>query len=117
MPAAPFLRSRPPRHLAWLLWLVLLLPVAQVAATSHLLSHAGEAITAAVDHKAANHALHCDLCVTAGAIAGGALAADLPTLAPPPAAPSEAPRLAFDNLRDNIPTLAYQGRAPPASLR
>ncbi|MEJ8855669.1 hypothetical protein WKW79_13890 [Variovorax robiniae] len=117
MPAAQFLRSRPPRHLAWLLWLVLLLPVAQVAATSHLLSHASDAVALADDHKAANHALHCDLCVTAGAIAGGALAASLPSLALPPAAPSEAPQPAFDNLRENILALAYQGRAPPASLR
>jgi hypothetical protein len=114
MLAAHFRLQRPPRHLAWLLWLVLLLPVAQVAATSHLLSHTGEAISAAADHKAANHALHCDFCVTAGAIAGGALAPDVPSLALPPAAPSEAPQPAFENLRENILALAYQGRAPPA---
>jgi len=113
MPAAPSFRSRPPRHLAWLLWLVLLLPVAQVAATSHLLSHMGEAVASTVDQKAANHALHCDLCVTAGAIAGGALVAAPPSLALPPAPPSEAPQPAFGNLCENILALAYQGRAPP----
>ncbi|WP_218510340.1 hypothetical protein [Variovorax sp. dw_308] len=113
MPAAHSRLTRPPRHLAWLLWLVLLLPVAQVAATSHLLSHAGEALAAAADQKAATHVLQCDLCATAGAIAGGALAASPPSLALPPAAPVETPRPAFDNLRENLLALAYQGRAPP----
>jgi len=107
-------RSHPPRHLAWLLWLAMLLPMAQVVATTHLLSHTGEAVAAAADQKAAHHALHCDLCVTAGAIAGGALASTPPSLPSAQAAPSEAPRAAFDNLSENLLALAYQGRAPPA---
>jgi hypothetical protein len=115
MSAARQLRSRPPRHLAWLLWLVLLLPIAQTAATWHLLSHATDAIAVGDNHKAAPHSLHCDLCVTAGAIAGGALASTPPSLPHALAAPSEAPQAAFDNLSENLLALAYQGRAPPAA--
>jgi hypothetical protein len=110
-------RSRSLRHLVWLLWIALLLPAAQVAATSHFLSHASADAAAAGEHARAPHALHCDLCLAANAIAGGALPRTLPSLSLRQMASFGAPCTAFDNLCENLLALAYQGRAPPAELR
>lgn len=56
------------RRFAWLLWLVLLLPVGQTLAMRHvLLDHANERDT----HTALVHE-HCALCLNAAALLGGA---------------------------------------------
>ncbi len=60
------------RHLAWLLWLVLLLPVAQLAALSHLVSHGASSQTEPRDGHQAIGQGHCDVCLGAQALVGGA---------------------------------------------
>ena len=110
------LRSRivSQRHFAWLLWLALLLPMAQAAATWHALSHIGIDTSGEVDGKQAQHASHCDLCLTAAAVTGGALPGTPPSL-PLLAARHQAPQAAFASLWLALPTLAYLSRAPPLS--
>jgi hypothetical protein len=55
---------------SWLLWLALLLPVAQAMADAHALSHVGEARGDGIVHV-----VDCDLCLTAAHLAGSAPAA------------------------------------------
>jgi hypothetical protein len=107
------LRSRllAPRHFAWLLWLALLLPLAQGAAAWHALSHTGADLSPEHDGKAL-HATHCDLCLTAADVIGGVL-------------PGEPPPLFFATVRHTTPlpqpvgaasvapARAYLSRAPP----
>ena len=93
----------------WLLWLALLLPVAQAFADVHALSHLDDS----QDHGLA-HPVDCDLCLTAAHLAGGA-----PTVEPAPLPASAA----VDALVKLRPTLALPrdaawrppARAPPAS--
>jgi hypothetical protein len=54
-----------PRHAAWLLWLALVLPLAQGMATWHAMSHSRADIAESRGGKAL-HASHCDLCLTRG---------------------------------------------------
>ena len=117
MLAALRLRTRTPRHLSWLLLcLALLLPVAQVAAASHGYAHTGEDVAAAHLQKKAASALHCDLCVTAAALHGGALPS-APMALPAPHAPHAAPLAAACDTPEAAPALAYRSRAPPLALR
>ena len=65
----------PHHRFAWLLWLVLLLPLAQTAATLHLLSHATSDLageSGRADGQPAIDPAHCDLCLTAAALLGAA---------------------------------------------
>src|SRR5437764_10334716 len=66
------------RRLLWSVLLALLLPLAQLAAAAHDLSHARPAIEAGSKSTPAN--AHCDLCVVAAAIAGGGAPSSTPTL-------------------------------------
>jgi hypothetical protein len=109
-------RARTPRHVAWLLWLALLLPFAQAAANWHGLSHVRvDASAADPDGKQTLHAAHCDLCLVAAAVTGGAPASDTPTIVLR-AAVHEAPMRAHHGLVSAAPTLAYLSRAPPSVL-
>ena len=100
------------RHLAWLLALLLLLPLAQTAASWHLLSqvHTGQSAPSGDDHTI--HESHCALCLNAAALTGGALPvqsmATLPIVAPAQA--QEVPRAPARLARLQRP---YQSRAPP----
>ena len=94
----------------WLLWLALLLPVAQAMAGVHAVSHAagdrpGDSIA---------HLVHCDLCLTAADLGSGAPLAEPPVLMPVDAVHA-APLLA----RGGVPRAVSLGlppaRAPPAS--
>jgi hypothetical protein len=94
----------------WLLWLAFILPLAQAMAGVHALSH----VSGDRSDDRIVHLVHCDLCLTAADLAGGAPAAEagpLPTsvaveeLAAAPL-PAAAPRAA-----DWRPP----ARAPPAS--
>lgn len=112
----PLRSLRPGRRFAWLLWLGLLLPVAQAAAMCHAVSHLRGAISGEADEKGTPHASHCDLCLTAASIAGGALISETPVFSPPTLR-HRAPvaRLAGGWLAR--PIRAYRSRAPPfASL-
>ena len=109
--------SAPKHRLSWLLWLALLLPLAQAAAAWHAVSHTavGSVSGSAGDNKQALHPLHCDLCLTAAALGGGALPAALQLLVHP-AARHQAPQA-----RPGSPwlpplTRAYHSRAPPFAL-
>jgi len=109
-------RHRPPRHLAWLLWLVLLLPLAQAASTWHVLSHTAEATQAAgTRDETLPKTGHCELCLMAAAIDGGALPV-APIVFLPPSLPHEAPCRVRASVWQAPPASAYQGRAPPDTL-
>lgn len=115
-------RTRPPRHLAWLLWLVLLLPIAQAATTWHTVSHTAQASSEAVSEgnsesgdlkgKQTPDAAHCDLCLAAAAIHGGALPST-PVVFAPYSAPHEAPAVAVASVWPGLPPRIYESRAPP----
>ncbi len=109
-------RPRPalPHRLTWLLWLALLLPLAQAASAWHAVSHTtvGSVSGSAEDNKPALHPVHCDLCLTAAALGGGAL----PTA--PHGLVHPAARHAVPPARPGSPWLppltpAYHSRAPP----
>lgn len=113
---APSSHHRPPRHLAWLLWLVLLLPLAQAASNWHVLSHAAQATQAAGEQdETLPQTGHCELCLMAAAIAGGALPA-APIVFLPPTAPHQAPCRVLSDVWQAPPATCYQGRAPPLAL-
>lgn len=96
------------RRLLWSLLFALLLPLAQVAAAAHELSHLRPA-----EAKSAPLAIHCDQCAVAAAISGGA-------------APSAPPQLALVQMRSAEPVapaavprrierfFAFSSRAPPS---
>lgn len=107
-------RSSFRRGIAWLFCLALLVPLAQSVATMHGYSHVGATADGHRDGDLAPQASHCDLCLTAAALAGGALPAgtsDFVFLAGPEPVPREA----------DAPTgqgrlaLGYLSRAPPSS--
>lgn len=108
-----------PRHLAWLLWLVLLvLPLAQTAAACHVYSHTGELVAGTLDDSKSKHsagASHCDLCLAGSVVHGGGLPAAelLPALS---RLHHAAPAAAFVSPWTPPIALAYQGRAPPVAL-
>lgn len=105
--------SAPTRRLAWLLWLVLLLPLAQSAAAWHAVSHSAAAAGApAHDGKQALHPVHCDLCLAAAALDGGALPTAAQGLAHP-AARHQAPQVSPGSPWLPPLTRAYHSRAPP----
>lgn len=95
----------------WLLWLALLLPIAQAMAGVHALSHAtGERLGDSIGHL-----VHCDLCLTAADLGTGAPAAE-------PAAPAAgvalhaAPLVAHAAARQATRLGLPPARAPPASV-
>lgn len=91
----------------WLLWLALLLPIAQAMAGVHALSHVGERPGDGLVDLA-----HCDLCLTAAHLGAGAPMAE-PQLPPASPAVHAAPRAveaaAPPVLRLGLPP----ARAPP----
>lgn len=107
-------RSRSPatRRFAWLLWLGLLLPVAQLAAATHALSHARQAASRDEPGSQAPHLAHCDLCLVAAAIGGAVAGGETAMLARPPLGAS-LPQAVVDDIRPAAPVLAYRSRAPP----
>lgn len=110
-------RNRPLRHVAWLLWLVLLLPAAQAVSTWHVLSHTAEAAQAEdAPDKTVPGTGHCALCLMAAAVHGGALP-HTPSVFSPRCAPHEAPHRVLSGVWQASPARHYQGRAPPNALR
>ncbi len=110
----PFARTRrsTARRFAWLLWLGLLLPVAQIAAATHALSHASQAGSHDESHPQAPHLVHCDLCLMAAAI-GGAAPAAIPSTLPMVSFEESHPGDVADTPLANATVLAYRSRAPP----
>ena len=104
-----------PRHATWLLWLALLLPLAQGMATWHALSHARADVAERQDGKAL-HASQCDLCLTAAAVTGGALPGHPPAL-PADVVAHATPLARLAGRASTAPVLAYLSRAPPSPMQ
>jgi hypothetical protein len=103
------------RHLVWLLWLVLLLPMAQTAATWHVLSHLPSNQADENDGKQAIHQDRCALCLSAAALIGGAPLVSAPHL-PPARAFHEAALVELHGILLTAVRRAYDSRAPPFPL-
>ena len=106
---------RSPRF-AWVLWLALLLPLAQAAANWHAQSHWDTERSGSSSGKDALAALHCGVCLSAAAVTGGA-AASTPLAIAHPASRHATLRIAAPPLGSAPPSAPYQSRAPPAFLR
>jgi hypothetical protein len=105
--------TRAQSRLAWLLALALLLPLTQSIASSHLLSHVQAQAASDAHGKPVLHVDHCDLCLTAGVLLGGALPAQ--SLASAPALlPFEAPAMRASSVWQAAAPRLYQSRAPPS---
>lgn len=111
---AALLRAFLQNRLAWLLALVLLLPIAQTFATLHVLSHVQSEEVDPADSSYAFHQKVCDLCLTVAAITGGAppvKSVDSPQVAVPGTARwTNPPQLWFA-----LSMRAYESRAPPVT--
>jgi len=108
-------RSR--RHLVWMLWFALCVPVAQFAAERHVLSHVSLDAGVSQDVRHTIHGdLPCEICALAAAVTAGAPRVEpqsvqladashaIPQFAPP------------SNCQRRCET-AYQSRAPPVASR
>ncbi|SCK48581.1 hypothetical protein VAR608DRAFT_4823 [Variovorax sp. HW608] len=98
---------------------MLLIPVAQAASLWHGVSHVAPAVQAVQQGAPTpdgplSQADHCDLCLMAATIHGGALPS-APILLPHPPARHEAPLAAFAAGWPGSPAHPYRSRAPPAS--
>lgn len=103
--------------LAWLVWLALLLPLAQAAAVWHGYSHPALLVPGAHTHQddaPAPASTPCDVCLSAAALGSGALFGALPGV-PASTAHHEPPRLVAHAVRPATRTPAYLSRAPPAA--
>ena len=113
---APLSRPASQRYFMWLLWLALLLPMAQVAAAWHVLSHTSvDASDAADGKRALPHPTHCDLCLAATAVSSGALPSAAQTLAHS-TVHHPAPQAAVGDVWEATPAPVYRSRAPPSAL-
>lgn len=102
------------RHPVWFLWLVLLLPMGQTAASWHVLSHVHSSQAGKDDGNQAIHQDHCDLCLSAATLIGGAPLAYVPDVHLA-SRRVEAPLVALHGIFSTAPTQAYNSRAPPFS--
>jgi hypothetical protein len=100
------------RHMAWLLWLALLLPLAQTAASWHVLSHVNSGQAAEPDEQRAIHQAHCELCLSAAALIGGAPLASQPDQ-PQVRALTEVVAADLRSVAWKPAARAYESRAPP----
>lgn len=113
VPLMQFASMRPiarPR-LAWLVWFALLFPVAQAAAAVHAVSHLARDAGRAPEGGFA-HQIHCDLCLTAASIGGGA-PLDEPAAPIHPALRHEQPGTVVSIEGSVPPAHPYRSRAPP----
>lgn len=94
----------------------MLLPVAQAAAIWHSYTHVAKDLGSRKADQPLSHASHCDLCLTAAAVAGGA---PLPAQLGQPACVTrfEPPQCAAGHVWLAPETAAYQSRAPPTTRR
>ena len=103
------------RRLSWLLWLALLLPMAQAAAKWHGYSHV-PGWASQGDESPVPQLDHCELCLAAASVSAGALPSVAHTLPEPIRRHEQPPRLAIGLWHAHI-ALGYRSRAPPATLR
>ena len=96
------------RRLLLALLLALVLPLAQVAAAAHELTH----VRAALQDKSSPTPAHCDLCVVAAAVTGGGAAAHALVVLHAPAVAEQPTWVALvPATRD--PATPFLSRAPP----
>ena len=101
------------RSRVWLVWLALLLPAAQAAATWHTFSVApADGADRHGSGRAALHSVHCDLCLTAAALSGSASTTIAPDT-PSPTGRHESPRAISGSAHTVAPAWPYRSRAPP----
>lgn len=91
------------RRLLWSLLLALILPLAQVAAAAHEVTHV----------KAAPVSIQCDHCTLAAAVSGGA-APSVPLALPAADSPDATPQAPAIVPRAGEPFTAFASRAPPS---
>ncbi len=91
----------------------MVLPLAQLAGASHLLSHSAAQAAGEADSKQALHQVQCELCVTAAAVVGGALATHAPVLGHL-ALPQRTPQDFLASAPSAGNAAAYASRAPPS---
>ncbi len=108
------LNSLHAHNLSWVLWLALLLPLAQSAATWHAYSHDLKASVQRSDSQQPQ-ADHCELCLAAAALSAGAL----PSVHSLPVSETrhEQPVLRALGVWSSRTALAYRSRAPPFTPR
>jgi hypothetical protein len=101
-------------RLAWVLWLAMLLPLAQAAANWHAQSHWDTERSSSTKDLLAS--AHCGVCLSAAAVTGGGAASTPLAIAH---APARQPAAQFaEGPRWSAPLLrAYESRAPPFSFR
>lgn len=100
--------------LPWLMWLALLLPLAQSAAAWHEVSHTAETAGTFDAGKKALHTAACGLCLASAAMHGAGLACEPPALLHPALGHSQ-PRLPSPGWQPAAPVLGYSSRAPPST--
>jgi hypothetical protein len=100
------------RRFGWLLWLALLMPVAQLGAAWHAISHSRPDTTGEADGKPALPHAHCDLCLVAAAL-GSAAPAGEPPLVAHLAVRHAMPRVDAGSVWTAPSARAYESRAPP----
>jgi hypothetical protein len=100
------------RRFAWLLWLALLLPVAQLGAAWHAVSHSRLDAIGEADGKPALPHAHCDLCLAAAAL-GSAAPAGEPPLVPLLSVRHAMPRVDAASVWTAPSARPYESRAPP----
>lgn len=98
----------------WLLWLALLIPVAQTLATSHALSHS-QLETIGEGGNKGLHTTLCGLCLSATSLSNAAPAGS-PLLLPEWIARHEAPPVNSNRVAFSVTARAYESRAPPFLL-
>lgn len=110
-------RSSPHRRLVWLVWLALIVPVAQAVAMAHALSHVRVASVGDADDKGAPHSEYCSLCLSAAAITGGGAPVSESVAWFPPAIRHVEPLASLASAVLAAPAAAYLSRAPPSLSR
>jgi hypothetical protein len=101
------------RHLCWIFLFALLLPLAQLAAAAHEVSHVRPALE--MGSKSGLQGGHCDMCALAAQVDGGAAASSPPKL-PLPAPRQSTPEWTVADRLCAGTIVPFDSRAPPNSL-
>ena len=110
---ASILFPKPRQRFAWVLWLALLVPLAQLAAALHVQSHWSKDSAPSLEHKAAL-ADACGQCVAVSSLAAGGAVSHTPSTAVSPA-PLPRPAWASTQSPSFLSVAGYRSRAPPAA--
>ena len=102
-------------RLAWLLGMLLLMPLAQTAANWHLIAHTHAQASQRSEEPSAGFADYCDLCQTAVATSSGLLPSQAGP-APTVTLPIDVPRFAVMATLVLPAWPPYASRAPPFAL-